>query len=408
MFARDRRLFPGATGAAHAPALILGPGSSHALGFVRSLGRRGIPVAVASRHGPRLRSRYSRLERCFDGDAALLSWLEAMGAHLSGRAVLLPTGDADVLFTSRHRRALEGAFRFLLPHADLVERLIDKRRQYAEATRAGVPVPVTYSPATRQELADVASIIEYPCVIKPATSHLWDGASRRRTLRSAWAKAAPIESADRLKAAFDRARADGLELIVQELVPGDETHLFSVYAYLDEQSEPLATYVLRKARQWPPGFGNGSYSAGCQEQAVVALSQLMLRRMRFRGMANVEFKRDARDGRFKLIEINCRSGNRVGLAIDSGVDLPFIAHSHLAGLPYAAGGLRDGLRWIDDLRDLAAFPHYRRHDGLTLGAWMRSAWSADSHAYLSIDDPLPFAADAWRAVRSLWRHGSGE
>jgi predicted ATP-grasp superfamily ATP-dependent carboligase len=133
------------------------------------------------------------------------------------------------------------------------------------------------------------------------------------------------------------------------------------------------------------------------------MGHAMLRHLQYRGMANVEFKRDVRDGLLKLIEINCRSGNRLGLAIDSGIDLPFIAYADLVGDQLPIEGPRDGLRWIDDASDLAAFRHYRRRHGLSLRDWLRSAWTAESHAFLSLDDPLPFASDLWHSTRSLWQ-----
>jgi predicted ATP-grasp superfamily ATP-dependent carboligase len=290
-----------------------------------------------------------------------------------------------------------------VPRLDLLELLTDKRRQASYLSTLGVPIPCTRSPATGDPAGEMASSLDFPCLVKPAVSFLWHPLQRRRALGSRWAKAVLIQTADELRVALDAAHADGLEVIVQEFVPGGETRLVAFYGFFDETSAPLATFVARKLRQWPPVLGSGSYSVGCREPSVVDIAVTMLRRMRYQGMVNVEFKHDPRDGRFKLIEINCRSGNRLYLPVTSGIDLPWIAYSHLTGAPVRVGEPRDGLRWIDDTRDLAAFGHYRREQGLTPRDWARSAWTAESHAYFAADDPLPFLADLWRAGGALWK-----
>ena len=51
----------------------------------------------------------------------------------------------------------------------------------------------------------------------------------------------------------------------------------------------------------------------------------------FHGISQVEFKRDPRDGRYKLMEINPRLWQWHGLAAACGVDLPRIAYCDLLG-----------------------------------------------------------------------------
>jgi predicted ATP-grasp superfamily ATP-dependent carboligase len=101
----------------------------------------------------------------------------------------------------------------------------------------------------------------------------------------------------------------------------------------------------------------------------------------------LEFKHDPRDGKFKLIEVNLRCGNRVGLAIDCGVDIPHIAYLDILGKPPLPVHSYDvGVAWIDLMADLAGLWHYHAMENLTLWDWARSAWAAKSHAYFAIDD----------------------
>ena len=78
--------------------------------------------------------------------------------------------------------------------------------------------------------------------------------------------------------------------LIQERIGGDESRLYSVYACLDRSSEPLATCVIQKRRQWPPLYGSGSYSVSCRQDRAVELALALLRRIGYQGVANLEFK----------------------------------------------------------------------------------------------------------------------
>lgn len=381
-------------------AFILGNGNSHTLGFVRSLGRRGIPVvAVSAEAGPRVWSRYCRIDRMLDSEATLLGFLERVGSRIPCKGVLIPTGDAEVLFLLKNRFRLSLYFQFVLPDAEVVERLANKRFQYEYAASIGVPIPQTYCPDRKEEIRRVAVSVPYPCVIKPAYSHLWRN-YRRQVSMHKWEKAAHADTPEQLYAYYDQMSEGGVELLVQERIDGAECRLYSVYLYLGRDSEPLASFVMQKWRQWPPMYGNGSYSVSCRQDDVLALSLKLLKRLGYRGIVNVEFKQDPKDGKFKLIEVNIRSGLRIALAVDSGVDIPYIAYRDILGEPtVAVDSYEVGVAWIDLLCDLAGFSHYHKTERLTLWEWACSAWEAKSHAYFAADDPLPFFAHLCRTAK---------
>ncbi len=51
----------------------------------------------------------------------------------------------------------------------------------------------------------------------------------------------------------------------------------------------------------------------------------ILKKLNWHGVAMVEFKKDAKSGEYKLIEINPKFWGSLGLAIASGVDFPYLA-----------------------------------------------------------------------------------
>jgi predicted ATP-grasp superfamily ATP-dependent carboligase len=356
-------------------------------------------LAVSAERGPLLRSRYCRIDRVLDSEARLLELLDDVGSRMPDKGVLIPTGDGEVLFLLKHRSRLGAHFHFRLPDSELVERLANKRFQYEYAASLGVPVPQTYFPENTQQLRRIAASLSYPCIIKPCYAHLWRSYRRRVAMRD-WAKAAQVDTPEQLEACYDRMSAGGVELLVQERIEGEESRLYSVYLYLNAASEPLASFVLQKRRQWPPVYGNGSYSISCRQDESLDLSVKLLEGLRYQGIANVEFKHDPKDGKFKLIEVNLRCGNRVGLAIECGVDIPHIAYRDMLGeTPLPAHRYEVGVAWIDLLADWAGFSHYHATENLTLWEWARSAWAAKSHAYFAVDDPLPWCAHLWRTAK---------
>ena len=124
-------------------------------------------------------------------------------------------------------------------------------------------------------------------------------------------------------------------------------------------------------------------------------------------MANIEFKRDSRDGQLKLIEFNVRSASQLALPIDSGIDLPFIAYSDLVGKSITLPGpQRDGVRWIDFGQDALSFWEMHKSRDLSFGQWLRDLLSARSYAYFARDDLGPALARTGELIRGALRRGN--
>ncbi len=394
-------------------AFVLGGASALALGVVRSLGRRGIPtVALSVTPGPWSWSRYCAFHAAAESEPDLLDRLMRVGRRLTQRAVIVATGDAEVLFLSRHRGELARSYEFVLPQPALVELLSDKRSQYRYAASIGVPIPRTYCPDGAGDVARIARAIRFPCVVKPARPEVWRD-QRGRAGLGRWMKAIQVETPDELRAVCECMRGRGVDPLVQERIGGDESRLYSVYACLDRSSEPLAICVIQKRRQWPPLYGSGSYSVSCRQDRAVELALALLRRIGYQGVANLEFKQDPEDGELKLIEVNARCGERVALAVAAGVDIPYITYRDVLREPaLPRPPYRTGVTWINALNDCAALVcHYRRTERLGFWRWARVALAAESHAFHAWDDPMPCLENLLRVGRRdavpFWLHMLG-
>ncbi len=389
---REERFLQKVTADVGPPAVILGGDSTHALAFVRSLGRRGIPVMSVSTHrSAATRTRYGSTITTQpwhnNGEAELLDLLRRVGGQLPVRGAVITCSDEYVLFLSRHRAELAAYYEFVLPDEDTLEKLASKKFQYQLAEEADIPIPQTFNLA--HDLDTIAKKIRYPCVVKPVYSHLWREYQNRAAVTSK-VKLLIADSPRELIKHGSLIDDSGLEWVIQELVEGGDDQLYALYAYFDRNSQPLATFVRRKLRQWPVNFGDGCYSVGVKEDEVVDLGVKLLQSIGYRGLTNMELKRDAKDGKFKLIEINVRSANQVSLAVESGVDLPYIAYQDILFKPVQrVFAYKQGVKWINLTTDIRAFWEYRRRGQLGLGRWLASLMGVRSHAYFAWDDLAP-------------------
>jgi predicted ATP-grasp superfamily ATP-dependent carboligase len=107
-------------------------------------------------------------------------------------------------------------------------------------------------------------------------------------------------------------------------------------------------------------------------------------------VANVEFKRDPRDGILKLIECNARFTAANCLLAACGLDLSWFVYSRLAGLPEPPlADYPDGVRLWDPLRDIEAFRALRRSGELDFPTWLKSVLHRQTFPVFAWHDPLP-------------------
>ena len=377
------------------PAVIAGIGSN-GLGFLRSLGRRGILcVALDSWRDPGTHSRYGLPLVVPDperDERGLLDLLLEIGDETPVRSVLIPTTDAFILFVSKHHGELSDHYQFNVADHESVLTLANKRLQYEYARRQGIEAPVTFFPED-VGIEEIASETDYPCIIKPYLSHLWRAYGGNR-----WGKVAEVQTARELIDTYSEMKESGLDFMVQEKIAGAEDHLYGLITYLDRSSEPVAIFTKHKVRQYPTNFGDGSLHIAVRVPDVAKLGLRLIQGLNFRGIAHVEFKRDPLDGHFKLIEVNPRSSAATYHAVASGVDIPYIAYQDSRGeQAEKAFTFREGVKWINLEKDFRSFLEHRRAGDLSLRGWLTSLRGPRCFAFFTWDDPLP----AWYGLREF-------
>ena len=354
------------------------------LAAIRSLGRAGAPVIALDHRRSALgfRSRYALGMVCPDpgsDEAGFVGLLGEIGDALGRPAPIFPTHDEQVNAIARHRDELGERFRYPFPAWETLARIQSKRYQLECAEAAGVAIPLTAHPSSTGEALAAAGDLGYPVLVKPSDPPGF----RRRFGRQAFR----CRDAREVERAY--GDAEPFAPMVQELISGGDDCLYTLGSYVAEDGEPLGLFSGRKLRQTPPGVGTCRVGEAVWVDEVVDQGLRLLRAVGFHGISQVEFKRDPRDGVYKLMEINPRLWQWHGLAAACGVDLPRIAYRDLLGeCPGPARMNGAGRRWAISV--MSGSP----------AAFQRPPYV---DAVFALDDPVPALAQAARVVRGALR-----
>lgn len=385
-------------------AIVLG-GMETAVPVCRSLGRGGVTVlAYGHPDDPVRHSRYCRrfVETRGAGEDAERGWLEALLAEPAG--VLVPCSDKWVELIAHNREALAERGHVPLFGCDEASlAMLDKGRAYEIGERAGVPMPGFALLHGPEDIEPALERVPVPCGIKPLEGHVF----RERT--GLLEKVIPVDDRERFRALAAKWLDAGLGLMATEIVPGPDDLLYSAFFYLDEESRPLLSFSNRKIRSDPPHFGVGCYVVEEDLPELIELGRRFLAEAGMRGIAQLEYKRDPRDGQFKLLECNPRFHLTIELAIACGIDAPLYAYRRLQGeAPARPVQARHGLRLWHPLPDFRAYRVLRGEGELTLGGWLRSIMHRQRFTVFAADDPWPSvvvnARTAARLARKTLRH----
>ncbi len=366
-------------------ALVLQVSYANGLGVIRDLGRHGVPVIGLDTKADALgfSSRFAGGMVCpdpHDDEAAFVAFLEHLGERLPQPAVVFPTHDEFIWPLSRHAGRLQRWYRIPFSRWPVMERLYDKRSQIEAAWRAGVDTPRTAFVERVDDLETAGAAVTYPAVLKPVDATAFKLRFHKRLI--------DIETPARLAEVWPQVR-ELVPLILQERVPGNDDELFTVGSYLDAESRPLAIFTGHKIRQHPAGAGGCRLGVSKWDAELAEAGLRLLRELSYHGISQVEFKRDPRDGKYRLMEVNARHWMWHSLATACGVNLSLAAYMDAIGQPFLAPRQVDGLKWVVATKDVPLSVREILHREQTLRGWLGSLRDTKVDGVLTLDDPMP-------------------
>jgi D-aspartate ligase len=371
-------------------AIVVG-GDYQGLGIVRSLGRHGVPVCIVddeasiSRHS-RYCTHFMKVPDLREERATVDSLLDT-GKRLGLQGwILYPTREELVAAFSRNRAELSEVFRVPTPDWSRVQWAWDKRNTYRLAAELDIPVPETHYPQSVDDLSELDGVAP-PFAIKPAIKEHFLYATKAK----AWRADSHAQLEDLFKQASELINPN--EIMVQEVIPGGGAQQFG-YCGFFRDGQALGKMVVQRRRQHPLEFGRAStYVETVDIPILEELSERFLRRINYYGLAELEYKLDPRDGRYKLLDVNARTWGYHSLGFKAGVDFSYMLYADQLGIPVTACRGKPGVGWVRTTTDIpAAFLALAAGD-IDFRGYLRSVRNCSGDAVYSLEDPLPGLAE---------------
>ncbi len=324
--------------------LVLDSNQRSALAVTRSLGKRGIQVFTAEETPTALASASKFSIRHFTYPSPRLNskqFIETLINLVKQHHVdiLLPMTELTTTLLLLHQDSFPDAT-IPFPDMNTVESLANKCLLMQMAESLDIPVPHTWYADDPDNLPCNLEDLPYPVVLKPGKSWLFH--------QGQWSRAA-VQFADNATDAKNILDSNWAfkahPFMIQECVDGHGAGVFAIY----DNGKPLALFAHRRLREKPPSGGVSVLSESIQvEPEPGSHAQTLLENVNWHGVAMVEFK-VAPNGTPYLMEINTRFWGSLQLAIDAGIDFPYMLYQLACGeQPDPVTDYKTGikLRWL--------------------------------------------------------------
>lgn len=351
------------------------------LAAARALGRKGVKVTVgeSTRLMTAAFSRYCNRAVVYpsplNSPSEFLTFL-ARALHGDTYQMLLPMEEESLDLISRHHSEFSRwTYVPIVSHDRLqVARRKDKILRLSE--KLGIPVPETWYVKNLSQLDSLKTNLPYPVVIKPKMGSGAIGVFYPRN---------PEELVAQYMAVHQRFPYP----LIQELIP-QEGSGFGASFLLDERGQVRASFMHKRLREYPVSGGASTLRESVRRDDVRDMGLSLLKALNWFGVAMVEFKLDPRDGIPKLMEVNPRFWGSLSLAIEAGVNFPYLLYLMSRGekfKPVEHYEIGKRCRWLLP-GDILHFIHNPKR-GRLMPHFFRFWGRNTAYDILSLKDPLP-------------------
>jgi len=386
------------------PAVVLVSSQHGGVGIIRSLGRAGVPVygVHQDRWEPAARSRYLRGTFPWDFSTAQapksVEFLLETARQFGQRPVLIATSDITAVFLADNAEVLANHYLFATPSAQVVRTFASKKETADLCRRLGIPTPETAMPACRDDLLSFARATRYPVIVKGESGDFLQHSNHRT-------RVAIVSSQQELLDIYDLNAANKPpSLIVQEYIPGGDDTIWMFNGYFNRRSECVFGAAGRKLRQFPVHRGHTTLGV-CESNDTVAEQTIQLMQaVGYQGPLDIGYRFDARDGKYKLLDVNPRIGATFRLfAAENGLDVARAIYLDVTGQDIPPAQVCPGRKWIVESNDLVSTVNYLRERQLTVRGWLSSLRGVQEGVWLSLDDMAPLATLPFLWLRKHFR-----
>lgn len=374
------------------------------LGVIRSLGREGIKViGIDFKKDIAWYSRYVKPLICphpLQNEQEFIKWIVTNFSKDQIKRPVFFTSDDFLISFSRNREIFVKYFLFNLVSHSLLEKIMNKYSQFQLAEKAGIELPATFPLNDIKELEKIKDGLNYPIFIKGQDVNSW-----RKEINGS-IKGFLVNDWQELQDRASEIVKKNVPIILQEVIMGPDTNHYKYCSYTSASGEILAEFTLQKIRQNPIHFGVGAVVESIHDQELLETGRKLFRNIEFKGIGSAEFKRDDRDGKLKLIEINPRYWQQNSLSTACGMNFPLLNYLDLLKkMPKPLASFKAGIKWVNRYMDFDSFLRYRKEGKLTFSAWRKSLKGKKVSPDFTWDDPVPAFYEigfGWKLLKAPW------
>lgn len=302
------------------------------LGASRALGKKGVfVVGLDTIHTPV--GRFSKYVREFHkvtdpvkSERGFIENLINIGKSEKEKPFLLPTNDAWSIAISKNLEKIKKYFISYNPPYSVIEKIVDKYSFHKELRKIRVQTPFTYQINNLGDLKKIRKKLKYPLVIKPNSRMEVNMSTHEHKIYNS-NRLITINKFDEFNNYKDLLV--NYDFLIQQKIVGLSNNMYTVGVYADQHSELKGIFCGKKVRGFPAEYGNCYAGESHWVQQLVDNSSKVIKHLKYTGIAELEFKRNEKDGKYYLIEINPRAWSWVGITPYAGVNLPYIAYDNM-------------------------------------------------------------------------------
>ena len=245
--------------------------------------------------------------------------------HADKKILLVSSTENYIRLISNNKEKLSNMYYFNYPDSSIIDNIINKELFYKTYENSIISLPKTiyYDCSSNEE---VSTPFTYPVIVKAANV-----VSYRKLDFIGKNKIYKIENYEELKNTIELIKDGGYKdtLIIQEYIPGDDSHLFDAVIYSDKNGkvkrisfaqiglQEHAKDMVGNAAIMINGFNTFNADTSKIIEDIVKFSESI----GYKGFAEFDLKYDSRDNTFKVLEINARQGRSSYYLTPAGCNL---------------------------------------------------------------------------------------
>ena len=371
------------------------------LAIMRTLGAQGITLygVDADPQAPAMLSRHCKQKFIFGYDERYpkryLTELMQVGKEIGRASILIPTSDETSVFVNEYADELSQWFVFPQNPPELMRQVISKKGMYELAARHSVPTPFTLFPEHLEDVEASLHKVVFPLMLKGIYGNRLQARNKKKMV--------VVHSADELIKQYKEMEEPGFpNLMLQEYIPGGDDQIFIFNGYFDHAADCLVGFTGFKLRQFPIHVGCASLGECRWNETVAKITVQFMKAIGYRGILDIGYRFDPRDGHYKVLDINPRVGQAFRLfTAENDMDVIKALYLDLTGQKQPIMIPREGRRWLIEDFDLISSYHYYQEGTLSFWDWVRSFRGLQEAAWFNWKDPYPFVVMARALLKRL-------